>query len=159
MMKFDWIEEGILAASPLPDTAEAVESLAEQGIRAIITMTERPLTVVPGVTSELFARLGITSLHVPVDDFHAPNKQQVAEIVAFIDQMQAEGKPALVHCWAGQGRTGVALHTYYLSKGWGLEAAKRRVVERRPICNFDGLSKVQKTFIEDFAISGRTIQI
>lgn len=159
MMKFDWIEDGILAASPLPDTPEAVESLAEQGIRAIITMTERPLTIVPGVTSELFAQLGITALHVPVDDFRAPNKEQVAQIVAFIDRMQAEGKPALVHCWAGQGRTGVALHTYYLSKGWGLDAAKRRVIERRPICNFDNLSMVQKTFIEDFAISGRTIQI
>lgn len=159
MMKFDWIEDGVLAASPLPDSVEAVESLAAQGIRAIITMTERPLTVVPGVTAELFTRLGITSLHVPVEDFHAPTKEQVAQIVAFVDQMQAEGKPALVHCWAGQGRTGVALHTYYLSKGWSLEASKRQVFARRPICDFNHLSKVQKGFIEDFAFSGRTVQL
>src|SRR5262249_55664979 len=120
-MKFDWIEDGVLAASPLPRSPKDVESLAKQGIRAIVTMTELPLTVRSNVSNELLARLGVTTLHVPVDDFHAPNKEQVAEIVAFIDQMQAESKPVLVHCLAGQGRTGVALHTYYLSKGWSLD--------------------------------------
>ncbi len=115
-MDISWIEPNVLAASPLPLNTADICSLHTQGIRAIITLTERPITVQNGITSELLTELEITPLHVSIDDFGAPDNQQVMSAISFIDQMQAENKPVLVHCKAGQGRTGTLLHAYYLEQ-------------------------------------------
>ncbi len=154
-MAFDWIEAGVLAACPLPRTEADIQSLHDQGIRAIITLTERPLPVRPGLLTEL----GIAALHIPVDDFGAPTIDQIDAVVTFIDAMEQQQKPVLIHCWAGQGRTGTFLHAYFLAKGWSLADARRRVSARRPLCDFTNLSAVQQTFLEDFAHSGRTLHL
>src|SRR5882757_4702843 len=117
-MDISWIEPNVLAASPLPLSATDIRSLHEQGIRAIITLTESPITSQRGITSELLAELEITPLHLSINDFGAPDNQQVVEAMTFIEQMQAENKPVLLHCKVGQGRTGTLLHAYYLNKGW-----------------------------------------
>ena len=131
-MDITWIEPNVLAASPLPAIEADIRSLHAQGIRAIITLTERPITVQHGVTSELLSELGITPLHLSIDDFGAPDNQQVADAMNFIEQMQSENKPVLVHCKIGQGRTGTLLHAYYLNKGWSLIDAQYHVSEKRP---------------------------
>lgn len=155
-MKISWIEPNVLAASPLPANEADIRSLHTQGIRAIITLTERSITAQQTITPALLATLGITSLHLPIEDFLIPNHEQVDEAVRFIDQMQSEGKPALIHCYAGQGRTGTLLHAYYLSKGWSLADACDHVSEMRPICIFKDLSREQQSFLRDYAASGRT---
>jgi atypical dual specificity phosphatase len=136
--------------------AADIRSLYAQGVRAIITLTERSLTAQPTITSTLLAELGITSLHVPIEDYLIPNQTQVERVVGFIDQMQAENNPVLIHCYAGQGRTGTLLHAYYLSKGWSLEDAGKHVSEMRPLCIFRDLSREQQTFLRDYAAFGRT---
>jgi len=155
-MDISWVEPNILAASPLPLSAADIRSLHAQGIRAIITLTERPITSQRGITFELLAELEITPLHLSIDDFGAPDNQQVEEAMTFIDRMQAENKPVLVHCKVGQGRTGVLLHTYFLNKGWSLSDAQNRVIEKRPLCDFKNLSQEQQTFLQDYAAVGRT---
>jgi protein-tyrosine phosphatase len=155
-MFMNWIEPGVLAASALPNDANDVTSLHAQGIRAIVTLTERPLTA--RVPAEVLEQLGLVTLHVAVDDMTAPTKEQADEVVAFIDRMQAEGKPVLVHCKVGQGRTGVILHSYYLSKGYSLPETKERVATQRGICDYRNLSPVQQAFIEEYA-QGRTVFI
>lgn len=158
-MDISWIEPNILAASPLPTSEADIRSLHAQGVRAILTLTERPITVQSGVTPELLASLDITPLHLSVNDFGAPDTQQVEDAMKFIEQMQAENKPVLVHCKVGQGRTGVLLHTYYLNKGWSLIDAQYRVSEKRPICDFNNLSRVQQDFIREYASLGRTLHV
>ena len=155
-MDISWIEPNVLAASPLPSSEVDIRSLYEQGIRAIITLTERPITTQRGVTPQLLEELGITPLHLAVNDFGAPDNEQVAEAMRFIEQMQAENKPVLVHCKVGQGRTGVLLHTYFLNQGWSLIDAQYRVSEKRPLCDFNNLSQEQQTFLRDYATMGRT---
>ena len=157
-MKFDWIVDGVLAASPLPKTDADIQALYDGGVRAILTLTETPITSQRRVSSDVGKRLGMTLKHIAIDDFHPPTPEQAEEAVAFIDEMAAEGKPVLVHCYAGQGRTGCVLHAYCLLKGYSLPDAKYEVVLKRAICDFNGLSAVQKTFIEDFS-QGRTINI
>ena len=155
-MDISWIEPNVLAAGPLPASEADIRSLHEQGIRAIITLTERPITVQRGVTSQLLEELEITPLHLAVNDFGAPDNEQVAEAMSFIEQMRAENKPVLVHCKVGQGRTGVLLHAYFLNKGLSLSDAQNRVSEKRPLCDFKNLSQEQQTFLQEYATVGRT---
>jgi hypothetical protein len=157
-MKFDWIVDDVLAACPLPKSDDDIQSLYDGGVRAILTLTERPITAQKQVSPDVGERLGMTLKHIAIDDFHPPTFEQAEEAVAFIDQMAAEGKPVLVHCFAGQGRTGCVLHAYFLLKGYGLPDARNQVSLKRPICDFNGLSDVQKKFIEQFS-QGRTINI
>ncbi|MBA3874144.1 MAG: dual specificity protein phosphatase family protein [Anaerolineae bacterium] len=158
-MDISWIEPNILAASPLPSSEADIRSLHAQGIRAIITLTERPITTQAGVTPELLSELDITPLHVSIDDFGAPDNQQVVDAMHFIEQMQASNKPVLVHCKVGQGRTGTLLHAYYLNKGWSLNDAREQVWAKRPLCDFNNLSQEQQTFLREFATTGRTVYI
>ncbi len=156
-MNISWIEPNVLAASPLPSKEADIRSLYDQGIRAVITLTERPLIARQGVTTELLNTLSIATVHLPIDDFAAPNIQQVTQVMTFIDQMQRENKPVLVHCKVGQGRTGTLLHAYYLNKGWSLSDARSRILETRPLCSFSDLSQEQQTFLQEYAATGRTI--
>jgi atypical dual specificity phosphatase len=158
-MNITWIEPNSLAASPLPYSADDARSLYVQGIRAILTLTERPLTVQKGITDELLNELMVTPFHIPIDDYQAPSLKQVIKALRFIDAMQAQSKPVLVHCLAGQGRTGTILHAYYLNKGLSLMDAQKQVAEKRPICVFKDLSYEQQVFLHEYAANGRTVHL
>jgi atypical dual specificity phosphatase len=160
-MHFNWIEQDVLAASPLPRTPVDIETFHEAGIRAIITLTEQPLLLRPEVsfTADLLTQLDIRSFNIAIDDFGAPTNEQVAEMMDILGQLKAEGRPALIHCYAGQGRTGTMLHAYYLAQGWSLRDARERVSARRVICDFNILSAPQQKFLQDFAAQPRTLHV
>lgn len=148
-MKIDWLEAGMLAASGIPLGQKDIQSLHEQGIRAIVTFTEQPLSVQKEITFEFLSELDITCLHLPIVDQHPPDVSQVHELVQFVNQMQTQGKPVLVHCHAGVGRTGTMLHAYYLASGLNLEEAKLKVKSGRMASQFLMLADSQKSFLED----------
>ncbi|NWF68964.1 MAG: dual specificity protein phosphatase family protein [Chloroflexi bacterium] len=150
-MKIDWIEAHVLAAGPIPDSARDVISLHRQGIRALITLTEKPLTANRDITFELIDGLQLACFHLPVRDFYPPALRQVADMMRLIEQMRAQQKPVFLHCYAGIGRTGTMLHAYFLNKGLGLEEAKQRVLATRPDARYGELSDVQRAFLEAFA--------
>ena len=148
-MKITWIEPSVLAASSIPFSANDIRSLHEQGIRAILSLTTRPLTISKDITPELLQDLDITYLHCPIQDHHSPDLDQAYHILHLIDQMEADGRPIFVHCHAGVGRTGTILHLYFLAQGFSLEEAKERVKTTRPQCTL--LSERQRAFLADFA--------
>jgi len=153
-MKIDWIELGVLAASGIPVGQKDIESLHEQGIRAIVTLTEQPLTIQKEVTAELLNNLDITCLHVPIMDQHPPNIIQVQQLTQFVNEMKAEGRPVFLHCYAGVGRTGTMLHAYFLARGLSLEEAKSKVKSGRMMSQFIMLADSQQRFLEKLAAGG-----
>lgn len=154
VMKFDWIEPGVLAASSIPLKVQDLQSLRKNGIRAIVSLTEHPLTTFSDVTLQVFDELEITYLHSPIPDGYPPDLAQARKILRFIDQMKAQGRATFIHCHAGVGRTGTVLHMYYLAQGLSLEEAKEQVRSRRLQCIL--LSDHQEAFLRDFTVANKS---
>jgi atypical dual specificity phosphatase len=153
-VKIDWIEPDVLAASSIPVKAQDLQSLHQQGIRAIISLTEYPITNFKDITPELLSELNITYFHSPVPDQYPPNKLQAQDILNFLEQMKSQGRAVLIHCHAGIGRTGTILHLYYLGQGFSLAEARKQVKLCRPECTL--LSENQWSFLRDFAITSNS---
>jgi atypical dual specificity phosphatase len=136
MQGFYWLIEGALAGCPRPGSrrgeradgrppeereADALDAdllwLRSRGIRALLSLTETPLE------ERALARHGFATLHLPVDDLHAPTPAQLHYALAFIDRQQALGCPVAVHCLIGQGRTGTVLAAHRIRAGSTPDAA------------------------------------
>lgn len=134
MRGFYWLIEGALAGCPRPgrggranDGAPARRDavaldedlgwLRERGIRALLSLTETPLD------AGALARHGFATLHLPVDDLHAPTPAQLHYALAFIDAQRALDRAVAVHCLVGQGRTGTVLAAHRIRAGSTPEAA------------------------------------
>jgi atypical dual specificity phosphatase len=128
---FDWLIEGRLAGSGGLIHHEESIWLQEQGVGAILSLTERSLRRERPLLHRLDP-LGFTYRHIPVADEIAPSQAQVDEFVRFVDEMLDRGRAMLVHCGGGYGRTGTMLACYPASQGGGPEEAIARVRARRP---------------------------
>jgi len=124
---FDWVVQDCLAAMAWPyDLNAALEYLQEQGVRVIVTLTERPLRMA------LIEEFGFEYHHLPVMDFHGPTQHQIVEFVAIVDRAKAAGKRVVTHCLAGRGRTGSMLAAYLVSQGLSPKDAMADVRRARP---------------------------
>jgi atypical dual specificity phosphatase len=161
MRGFYWLIEDSLAGCARPggsmtrrdgslDDAGAVAALdadlawlCEQGIGAVLSMTETPLS------AEALERYGLKSLHVPVDDLTAPTPEQFDQALRFIDWERVCGRPVVVHCKMGQGRTGVVLAAYLVRTGATPAQALARV---RTVCPGAVGTAEQERALDAFAI-------
>jgi atypical dual specificity phosphatase len=121
---FSWLEKSKVAGCGRPETETELIAAKEQGIRAIVSLTGTPLN------PEVVNRLGFEYVHFHISG--APSVEQLDEIIAFIDQKNAESKPVLVHCGEGKGRTGTVLAAYLVSHGYAADEAIRIVRAKRP---------------------------
>ena len=150
-MRISWIEDSEIACGGIPISIDNLESLQEQGIASIVTLTEHPLTSQKELTNDVLSNAGIEILHIPVIDQHPPTKEQAQLVLDFVTKMKNQKKPVYVHCHAGVGRTGTMLHAIYLLSGMDLEAAKQKIKSTRPTSQFFMLSKTQQKFLEELA--------
>ncbi len=81
------------------------------GVRAVVSLVNNPSD---GLA---YHDAGFDFISVPIPDFNPPAPPQAQQVVEFIDKMKGEGKPVVVHCHAGYGRTGTLLAAYLIAKG------------------------------------------
>lgn len=155
MRGFYWLIEGVLAGCSRPGhrrglTGSTVEAaldedlswLKGQGIEAVLSLTETPLTV------GALERHELAGLHLPVDDLTAPTPPQLRTALAFIDWHRALGQRVAVHCLVGQGRTGTVLAAYLIrSRLTPAEA----LWELRTVCPGAVENPVQERALEEFS--------
>lgn len=161
MRGFYWLIEDALAGCARPggrvtqrentlaedEIAAALDAdlawLREQGIGAVLSMTETPL---PAIALE---RHELESLHVPVDDLTAPTPEQFDRALRFIDWQRIHGRAVAVHCRMGQGRTGVILAAYLVRMGATPAEALARV---RAVCPGAVGMEEQERALDAFAV-------
>jgi atypical dual specificity phosphatase len=123
---FSWIEQPHLAALARPYALEDLTWLREQGLQLLISLTEMPLR------SDWINEAGLLSIHIPIEDMHAPTMEQLDCAVSAIRRAREKGIGLAVHCAAGLGRTGTVLAAYLVSQGFNAREAIARVRELRP---------------------------
>lgn len=153
MIRFYWLEPGVLAGCSRPgarpgrhqsaeeEIAADLADLRDHGIGALLSLTETPL---PTAALE---GAGIATLHLPVPDFHPPSPEQLALALRFIDEHRARGEAVAVHCLAGQGRTGSVLAAWLIRGGLEAPAAVARL---RGICPGAVEAAAQVRALEDW---------
>jgi len=121
-----WLIPGELAGMPMPllhperranqggdlnAFDDDLPRLHAAGIRAVVSLVNNPSD---GLA---YHDAGFDFISVPIPDFNPPAPPQAQQVVEFIDRMKSEGKPVVVHCHAGYGRTGTLLAAYLIAKG------------------------------------------
>ena len=150
-MNVTWIENQVLACGGIPISPADLDTLQTQGVRALISLTEHPLTSLKSITAKNLLDHDMQLLHIAVDDQYPPSQQQVEEVRAFLNEMKAAARPVYMYCHAGIGRTGTMLHAIYMLGGQDFDSVKTWIKSVRPTSQFFMLSDRQKIWLEKLA--------
>jgi len=146
---FNWVIEDKLAGCGIPTSLREIKWLAkEHGIRSIITIKEKPLS------SEWFKSSGIGEgmidyFHLSIEDYGTPSVEDLDHVVNHISRQIDNGKPVMVHCSGGKGRTGTILAAYLIKKRNVLNAYQA-IYKLRNIRGESIQSKDQENILFDY---------
>ncbi|XP_062488590.1 dual specificity protein phosphatase 23 [Pezoporus occidentalis] len=102
---FSWVSVGRLAGLAMPREPAHYEFLLRQGVRHLVSLTERDPPhhgTCPGIR--------LHRLRVP--DFTPPTPAQIRTFLRLVEVANARGEAVAVHCMLGHGRTGTMLACY-----------------------------------------------
>merc|ERR1712107_655208 len=127
-LDFRAVCDGELAGCSLPGNGSALQLprdlrwLYEQGIRMVVSLNEGPSLQLPSAITA-FRDIGITNIRLESADYGAPSIEDLHRFVSIVQEERSKGGRTVVHCNAGQGRTGTMLCVYQIANGISLDEA------------------------------------
>jgi atypical dual specificity phosphatase len=107
-------------------TASQLAWVKKKGIKSVFTIREYPLP------SSWFPDCDMDYRHLNVENYGAPAVDVLDDAVDYIGNEIRNGKPLMVHCNGGRGRTGTLLAAYLMKKeGLPADQAIQKVQEIR----------------------------
>jgi atypical dual specificity phosphatase len=121
---FNWIDGKKVSFGERPgrwrDVRQDLEWLRNQGIRTILSLVEKETWI------DVYQ--GFQTHHVPVNDYHAPEMEQIEECMRIIQS----DAPIYIHCVAGLGRAGTIAAAWLIHNGNPPIDAIRIIRKMRP---------------------------
>ncbi len=135
--EMEWLDRRI-AAGRNPLSVRDVAALRAAGITHVLDLREETEWAPPRFGAdaiEAMAKMGITRLHLPIEDMGAPQPQDFDRAVAWIEKALAQSNAKVyLHCRAGMERTAAMAIAFWIAReGISYDAAFRNLRGKRAI--------------------------
>jgi protein-tyrosine phosphatase len=148
MYQLHWITEH-LATGHAPMSYEDLDSIREQGIRAIVNLCGEFCDL-----HEIEADSGFEVYYLPVVDECAPDLEAMEKALDWLDESIYLDKKVLVHCRLGHGRTGTFIAAYLLRRGFDFKLAEKTMKGR----NANPATYAQRRFLKQYGKQSGPLQ-